>query len=159
MVCPTWKQRRLIMNAQERGETSTIKKDGRFYAGMAALVLMVLVMPLSAVVVPLLGLPTAQATTLFAVLAGFPDLFLIVAICLLGTEVSRYFIHVAKNALRAVVDRRFRAGGAMYMIFDKGFLIFSVAERHLDRVHRLVERCTQLMRQAPRKHDLAGFNS
>ena len=51
---------------------------------MAALVLMVLVMPLSAVVVPLLGLPTAQATTLFAVLAGFPDLFLIVADLLTG---------------------------------------------------------------------------
>jgi hypothetical protein len=147
------------MNAQERGETSTIKKDGRFYAGMGALVLMVLVMPLSAVVVPLLGLPMAQATTLFAVLAGFPDLFLIVAICLLGTEVSSYFIHVAKSALRAVVDRRFRAGGALYMIFDKCFLIFSVAERHLDRVQRLVERCTQLMRRAPGKHDFAGFNS
>ena len=74
MVCPpSWEQWRLIMNAQERSETPTIIRDGRFYAGMAALVLMVLVMPLSAVVVPLLGLPTAQATTLFAVLAGFPD--------------------------------------------------------------------------------------
>jgi hypothetical protein len=28
------------MNAQERSETPTIKRDGRFYAGMAALVLM-----------------------------------------------------------------------------------------------------------------------
>ena len=83
----------------------------------------------------------------------------IVAICLLGTEVSRYFIHLAKNALRAVVDRRFRAGGAMCLIFDKCFLIFSVAERHLDRVHRLVERCTRLMRRAPRNHGLAGFHS
>ena len=147
------------MNAQERSETPTIKRDGRFYAGMAALVLMVLVMPLSAVVVPLLGLPTAQATTLFAVLAGFPDLFLIVAICLLGTEVSRYFIHLATNALRAVVDRRFRAGGAMCLIFDKCFLIFSVEERHLYRVHRQVERCTRLMRRAPRNHGIAGFHT
>jgi hypothetical protein len=136
------------MNAQERRETPMIKRNGRFYTGLAALVLMVLVMPLSAVVVPFLGFPTAQATTLLTVLACFPDLFLIVAISLLGTEVSRYFIHVAKGGLRAAVDRHFRAGSATYMIFDKGFLIFPVAERHLDRVHRLVERASWVMRRA-----------
>lgn len=136
------------MNGQDKRETPMIKRNSRFYTGLAALVLMVLVMPLSAVVVPFLGLPTAQATTLLTVLACFPDLFLIVAISLLGTEVSRYFVHVAKRALRAAVDRHCRAGSATYMIFDKGFLIFSVAERHLDRVHQLVERSIWFMRRA-----------
>jgi hypothetical protein len=136
------------MNGQDKRETPMIKRNSRFYTGLAALVLMVLVMPLSAVVVPFLGLPTAQATTLLTVLACFPDLFLILAISLLGSEVSRYFIHVAKRALRAAVDRHCRAGSATYMIFDKGFLLFSVAERHLDRVHRLVERSSWFMRRA-----------
>ena len=136
------------MNTQMRRETPIIKRDGRFYTGLAIIGLMFLVMPLSAVVVPLLRLPTAQATTLFTVLACFPDLLFIVAISLLGTEVFRYFIHVAERASRAFVDRHFRDGGAIYMTFDKGFLIFSVAERHLDRVHRLVERSTRSMRRA-----------
>ena len=127
-------------NAANAVRPPTIKRDGRFYAGMATLVLSEIIMPLSALAVPLLGLPTAQATILFGVLLeGIPNVLFIVAVGLLGKETIQYFIHMTKSALRAVVDRRFRARGAMYVIFDKCFLIFSVAERLLDRLHLLVE--------------------
>jgi len=62
---------------------------------------------------------------------------------LLGKEILQHFIKRAKNALRP--DERFRAGGACS-------LIFSVAERLLDRLHLLVEvyaRWMQICRNAP----------
>ena len=134
-------------NAANAVRPPTIKRDGRFYAGMATLVLSEIIMPLSALVVPLLGLPTAQATILFGVLLeGIPNVLFIVAVGLLGKETIQYFIHMTKSALRAVVDRRFR--GAMYVIFDKCFLIFSVAERLLDRLHLLVEALFHFRRAA-----------
>jgi hypothetical protein len=122
------------MNAQDG--RLVIKKDRHFFAGIAALVLSAVIMPLSALVVPLLGLSTTQTTTLFVVLACFPDTLFVVAVGLLGTKIFRYFIHKTRSALRAALDRRFRAGGAIYGIFDKCFGIFSVAERHLGRLDR-----------------------
>jgi len=132
------------MNAQDG--RLVIKKDRHFFAGIAALVLSAVIMPVSALVVPLLGLSTTQTTTLFVALACFPDTLFVVAVGLLGTEIFLYLIRKTKNALRAVVDRRFRAGGAMYMIFNKCFGIFSFAERHLDRVDRLGKVCLRRVR-------------
>ena len=51
----------------------TLKKDWRFYAGITAMVLAV-VMPLCALVVPMLGLSTTQSALLAGVLlAGGPE--------------------------------------------------------------------------------------
>jgi hypothetical protein len=84
----------------------TLKRDWRFYAGMTALVLAV-VLPLGAFIVPMLGLPLAQSALLVGVLvAGGPEVLCIAAIALLGKETFQYLAHHAKLAFRrAVVDR------------------------------------------------------
>jgi hypothetical protein len=82
-----------------------LKRDWRFYSGIAALVLAVL-MPLGAVIVPALGLPTAQSAVLVgALVAGGPEVLCILAVALLGKETFQYLTHMAKNAFRhALVD-------------------------------------------------------
>ena len=101
-------------------------------------------MPLSAFVVPLLGLPTVHATILFGVLGSIADGLCMVAIGLLGKEIFQYYIQMTESALRGAVDRRFRAGRATHMIFDKCLLIFSLAERYLDRLYLLSLICTRV---------------
>jgi hypothetical protein len=83
-----------------------LKRDWRFYAGTAALVLAAL-MPLVAIAVPLLGLPAAQSALLAGLLvAGGPEVLSIVAVGLLGKETFHYFAHLAKSTLRrAFIDR------------------------------------------------------
>jgi hypothetical protein len=73
---------------------------------MTAMILAV-IMPLSAVFVPALGLPTAQSALVAGLLvAGGPEVFCILAIALLGKETFGYFAHRAKSAFRrAVLDR------------------------------------------------------
>ena len=84
----------------------TLKKDWRFYAGMAAMVLAV-VMPLAAVFVPVLGLPTAQSAVLAGILlAGGPEVLCILAVALLGKDTFKYFAHKATNAFRRAVFER-----------------------------------------------------
>src|SRR4029077_6680749 len=82
------------------------RKDWRFYAGMTAMALAV-IMPLSALVVPVLGLSTTQSALLAGVLlAGGPEVLCILAVALLGKETFLYFAHRAKTALRrAVIDQ------------------------------------------------------
>ena len=98
------------LNAQEKApdaaKAPVLKRDWRFYAGMTALALSV-VMPLVALFVPLLGLPTAQSVVLAGVLvAGGPEVLSIVAVGLLGRETFQYFAHLAKRVLRrAFIDR------------------------------------------------------
>ena len=84
----------------------TLKKDWRFYAGMTAMVLAV-VMPLCALVVPMLGLSTTQSALLAGVLlAGGPEVLCILAVALLGKDTFRYFTHRIMTALRrAVIDQ------------------------------------------------------
>jgi len=82
------------------------RKDWRFYAGMTAMALAV-IMPLSALVVPVLGLSTTQSALLAGILlAGGPEVLCILAVVLLGKETFLYFAHRAKTALRrAVIDQ------------------------------------------------------
>jgi hypothetical protein len=82
------------------------RKDWRFYAGMTAMALAV-IMPLTALVVPVLGLSTTQSALLAGVLlAGGPEVLCILAVALLGKETFLYFAHRAKTALRrAVIDQ------------------------------------------------------
>jgi hypothetical protein len=81
----------------------TLKRDWRFYSGMTALVLSVVV-PLGALVVPFLGLSMAQsALVVGALLAGAPEVLCILAVALLGKETFQYFAHRAKGALRRAV--------------------------------------------------------
>jgi hypothetical protein len=110
----------------------TIKRDGYFYAGLAALGLAGTVMPISVCTVPLLGLSSTQTAMLLGVLATLPDTLCFIAIALLGTEIFQFMIQRTKNALRSFAEGRFRAGGHC-------FLILSVVERLLDRLLKLVE--------------------
>ena len=82
------------------------RKDWRFYAGMTAMALAV-IMPLCALVVPVLGLSTTQSALLAGILlAGGPEVLCILAVALLGKETFLYFAHRAKTALRrAVIDQ------------------------------------------------------
>ena len=82
------------------------RKDWRFYAGMTAMALAV-IMPLSALVVPVLGLSTMRSALLAGVLlAGGPEVLCILAVALLGKETFLYLAHRAKTALRrAVIDQ------------------------------------------------------
>jgi hypothetical protein len=84
----------------------TLKRDWRFYSGVTAMVLAV-VMPLCALLVPVLGLPTAQSAVLVGVLvAGGPEVLCILAVALLGKDTFQYFTHQAKSAFRrALIDR------------------------------------------------------
>jgi len=65
------------------------------------------IMPLSALVVPVLGLSTTQSALLAGVLlAGGPEVLCILAVALLGKETFLYLAHRAKTALRrAVIDQ------------------------------------------------------
>jgi hypothetical protein len=100
----------IILTATEKAvdvsTPPTLKRDWRFYAGMVAMVLSV-VMPLSALVVPVLGLSTAQSTLLAGVLlAGGPEVLCILAVALLGKDTFRYFTHRVMAALRrSVIDQ------------------------------------------------------
>ena len=82
------------------------RKDWRFYAGMTAMALAV-IMPLCALVVPVLGLSATQSALLAGVLlAGGPEVLCILAVALLGKETFLYLAHRAKTALRrAVIDQ------------------------------------------------------
>jgi hypothetical protein len=131
-------------NADAVRPALAIKGNGRFYAGVAAFAFAVIVMPLSAFVVPSLGLPAMHVTILFGVLGGVADGLCIVAISLLGKEIFQYYMQMTESALRGAVDRRFRAGGATHVIFDKCLLIFSLAERYLDRLYLVSLICTRV---------------
>ncbi len=82
---------------------SVLNRDWRFYTGMAALVLS-LVMPLFAFLVPLLGLSLAQSAAVVGLLiAGGPEVVGLVGIALLGRNAFLYFTYKLKTALRGVV--------------------------------------------------------
>jgi hypothetical protein len=72
------------MSERDQARAPTLKRDWRFYAGMTALVLAV-ILPLGALIVPMLGLPLAQSALLVGVLvAGGPEVLCIAAIALLA---------------------------------------------------------------------------
>ena len=76
-------------------------KDWRFYAGVSALILSVL-FPLSALLVPLLGLPSGEATLISGfLLAGAPEILILLAVALLGKENFDRIISCAKGAFFA----------------------------------------------------------
>ena len=81
-------------------------KDWRFYAGITAMVLAV-VMPLRALVVPMLGLSTTQSALLAGVLlAGGPEALCILAVAFPpGKDTFRYFTHRVIALRRAVIDQ------------------------------------------------------
>jgi len=61
-------------------------KDWRFYVGITALIISA-VFPISALVVPLLGLSSGEATLLSGfLLAGAPEILILLAVALLGKE-------------------------------------------------------------------------
>ncbi len=80
-----------------------LNRDWRFYSGMAALVLS-LIMPLFAVLVPFLGLSVAESAIIVGFLiAGAPEIVGLIGIALLGRNAFQYFAYQIKRALRQVV--------------------------------------------------------
>ena len=80
-----------------------LNRDWRFYTGMAALVLS-LVMPLFAFLVPLFGLSLAQSAAVVGLLiAGGPEVVGLIGIALLGRNAFQYFTYQAKRAFRSAV--------------------------------------------------------
>jgi hypothetical protein len=75
----------------------SLQKDWRLYAGITALILSC-VMPLVGLAVPFLGLPVAWSAVLVGVLlAGGPEVLIVVAAILLGKETVHYFMATAKR--------------------------------------------------------------
>jgi hypothetical protein len=82
-----------------RDSPPLLKKDWRFFTGIAAL-LLAMVLPLFGLAVPLLGLSTAGSALLIGgLVAGGPELLLVLAAALLGKDTLRAFLHRAKRAL------------------------------------------------------------
>jgi len=98
-----------------------LKKDWRFYTGTAALGLS-FVMPLCALFVPLLGLPTGLSAVIVGLLvAGGPEVMGLVAVALLGKETFQYFIYQVKSTfwdavmVRPVSQTRYYFGLALHL--------------------------------------------
>jgi hypothetical protein len=88
-------------------EPPALEKNWRYYAGLTALAL-ALVLPLFSFAVPLLGLPAGTSTLIAgALVAGGPDVLGVLAVLLLGKSAVRYFAARTKQAiLRAVLAER-----------------------------------------------------
>jgi hypothetical protein len=92
----------------------TIKKDWRFKCGMAALVVG-MGMPVLALVVPFLGLSAATATMVAgALVAGGPEVLLVLAVALLGKENFQHFIALGKKVAGDVILRMPASQGRYY---------------------------------------------
>lgn len=80
-----------------------LHKDWRFYVGSGLMVL-ALVMPVLALLVPLLGWSVAQSALAVGLLiAGGPEVVCLLAVALLGKETFQYFTYRAKKLLRRTV--------------------------------------------------------
>ncbi len=79
------------------GPEQTNQNNWRFVAGVSALALSV-VFPLSALLVPLLGLSPGKATLISGfLLAGAPEVFILLAVALLGKENFDRIVSSAKG--------------------------------------------------------------
>lgn len=81
----------------------TFKKGWRFYIGIAALLLSI-IMPVFVFFVPMLGLSTGLTVLINGLLiAGGPELVGLIAVVLLGKDLFNYFKYKAKKTLQDVV--------------------------------------------------------
>jgi hypothetical protein len=125
--------------AGPEGQTSpeasrpALKKNWRFWTGMTALVLAG-VMPLLALLVPLLGLSVGASAGLMGVLvAGGPEVLMLAAAALLGKDTLHYFIARAKRLFWAVVTVRpvskvrYYAGLVLALVSFVPFYIYGYA--------------------------------
>lgn len=79
------------------GPKPTNRNNWRFVAGVSALALSV-VFPLSALLIPLLGLSPGKATLISGfLLAGAPEIFILLAVALLGKENFDRIVSSAKG--------------------------------------------------------------
>jgi hypothetical protein len=86
-----------LEGAQPETSAPKLKKDWQYYSGMTALV-MACVLPLLSLAIPCFGLPTRWSVALAATLiAGGPEVLLVIAAVLLGKETVHYFLSAAKR--------------------------------------------------------------
>jgi hypothetical protein len=80
-----------------------LRKDWRFYIGVGLMVV-ALVMPVFALLVPLLDLSVAQSVVAVGVLVGGgPEVICLLAVALLGKETFQYFTYRTKLLLRRTI--------------------------------------------------------
>lgn len=107
----------------------TLTKDWRFYAGVLALVLS-LVLPVLALMVPLLGLSTgASAALIGGLVAGGPEVLILLSAALLGKETLHYFTHRIKQtiwqaALMPASQTRYYIGLAIALVSTLPFYLY-----------------------------------
>jgi hypothetical protein len=116
--------------ATANDQLPVLHKDWRFYSGMSALVL-ALVLPLLALAVPLLGLSTAASAALVgALVAGGPEVLILLAAALLGKNVLHYFTARIKRRLweaamvRPVSKLRYYIGLAIALVSLVPFYLY-----------------------------------
>lgn len=87
-------------------EPPAIKKGWRFYTGVVVLILS-LVLPLFAFLVPLLGLSTGLSAVVIGLLvAGGPEVLGLLAVALLGKDIFQYLRYKAKRAFGNLFTER-----------------------------------------------------
>jgi len=95
-------------------EIPTLVKDWRFYLGIGALALAI-IMPVFALLVPLLGLSVAQSALIVGMLiGGGPEVMALIAVALLGKETFRYLLHSLKRFFRTKLLEKSASKGRYY---------------------------------------------
>lgn len=95
-------------------EIPILVKDWRFYLGIGALALSI-IMPIFALFVPLLGLSVAQSALVVGLLiGGGPEVMALIAVALLGKATFRYLLHSVKSFFRAKVLEKPASKGRYY---------------------------------------------
>jgi hypothetical protein len=117
-------------SSSQRESPPVLHKDWRFYTGMAALVL-AMVLPLLGFAVPLLGLPAAASAVLIgSLVAGGPEVLMLLAAALLGKQHLHALLGRARQALgrallvKPVSRARYYAGLTISLISLLPFYLY-----------------------------------
>jgi hypothetical protein len=97
-----------------QSEPPVLVKDWRFYLGMTALTLSI-IMPVFALLVPFLGLSVAHSALVAGLLiGGGPEVLALIAVALLGKATFHYFLHRVKKFFRRELLEKSASKGRYY---------------------------------------------